>query len=95
MHTLSLELGMTVARLESEMSSRELSSWKRYYSENPFGVWRDNYHAAMLCSILWNVNSGKGKSKKPDDFMFKTREQRSTDTTNTTLASLQALAQRK
>jgi len=48
-----------------------------------------------LCSILWNVNAGKGKSKKPDDFMFKTKEQRSTDTTNTTLASLQALAQRK
>jgi hypothetical protein len=95
LHTLALELGMTVAALEEQMTGREMKSWKQFYSEQPFGSWRHNYHSAMLCSILWNVNAGKGKGKSPDDFMFKTQEQKRQSTTQSTLGALQALAQRK
>tara|TARA_R100000541_G_scaffold243_1_gene903 strand:- start:2515 stop:2775 length:261 start_codon:yes stop_codon:yes gene_type:complete len=86
---------MTIAALEAQMTRKELESWMIYYSEQPFGSWRDNYHSAMLCSILWNVNAGKGKGKSPDDFMFKTQTQKRQSTTQQTLGALQALAQRK
>tara|TARA_R100000951_G_scaffold90032_2_gene78181 strand:- start:4989 stop:5258 length:270 start_codon:yes stop_codon:yes gene_type:complete len=88
-------LGKTVGDLLESMSYKELNGWSRYYEEQPFGSWRDNYHSAIIASMLWNVNSGKGKSKTPDDFMLKPAKERSKSETLTTLAQLQALAQRK
>ncbi len=92
---MALGLGMPVCQLLDSMTQQELNSWARYYQEQPFGSWRDNYHAAMLTSVLWNVNAGKGNSKTPDDFMFKTKRQKTNTETINTLAKLQSLARAK
>ena len=33
------------------MSSSELSDWIDYYKIEPWGAWRDNYHAALIASM--------------------------------------------
>lgn len=33
------------------MSSSELSDWIDYYKLEPWGAWRDNYHAALIASM--------------------------------------------
>ena len=51
MHRLALALGRTVAELGVTMSSSELSDWIDYYKIEPWGAWRDNYHAALIASM--------------------------------------------
>ena len=51
MHRLALALGRTVAELGVTMSSSELSDWIDYYKIEPWGSWRDNYHAALIASM--------------------------------------------
>jgi len=36
---------------------------------------RAQYRTAILCSVIANVNSGKGKKYKPEDFMPKEKKQ--------------------
>ena len=51
MHRLALALGRTVAELSATMGSSELSDWIDYYKLEPWGAWRDNYHAALIASM--------------------------------------------
>ena len=51
MHRLALALGRTVAELGVTMTSSELSDWIDYYKIEPWGAWRDNYHAALIASM--------------------------------------------
>ena len=77
------------------MPLAEFQMWSSYYSQEPLGQWRDNYHSAMLCSILYNVNRGKSPAKGVDDFIFKTPQQASQMKTQKTLATLRAMATEK
>ena len=45
-----------VCEIERDMPARELMEWMEYESLEPFGAWRDNYHAALIASILANAN---------------------------------------
>ncbi len=47
------------------------------------------YLSALLCSVIANVNKGKGKSYKPSDFM---RKEKKMQTTEQMLMILQALS---
>ena len=39
----------------------------------------NEYLSAMICSIIANVNSSKGKSYKPSDFMRKEKKKQTVD----------------
>ena len=69
-HRLALALGRTVHELEQTLSSSEFTDWCQYYELEPFGSWRDNWHMAQLCSLLYNINRGKQKSVSSEDFMY-------------------------
>lgn len=49
-----------VCEIEHEMPARELVEWIEYETLEPFGAWRDNWHAAVIASILANVNRKPG-----------------------------------
>lgn len=35
-----------------DLPERELVRWRRYWAEEPWGPWRDNYHTAMMIGEL-------------------------------------------
>lgn len=70
MYRLALALGRTLSEIETTMTSSELSGWQEYYAIEPFGQWRDNYHSAQLCALLYNVNRGKGQPVAAADYMY-------------------------
>jgi hypothetical protein len=54
------------------LPSSELTEWIAFYQIEPFGVVRDNLHAGIIASILYNANRGKRqKSMTVDDFIIK------------------------
>ena len=57
---------MTVSELDARMSSRELMEWMVYYSIEPFGPARQDYHAALISTVIANSN---GNKMSPDDFI--------------------------
>jgi hypothetical protein len=81
---------MTVGELGERMSAREFAAWQDFYQRNPFGSWRDNFHAAMMCSLTYNINSKSNKNL--DEFFFRTKEEASKQSTENTLNSLMAMA---
>lgn len=52
------------------MSSREFSEWIAYEQIQPGSPLREDIHAALICSVLANVNRTKGKKYKVDDFLL-------------------------
>jgi hypothetical protein len=64
MFRLALLLGRTVAELERDMSSRELSEWIAYQRIHPLpdGYWQ----AGMIASVMANC---WGATTTPDDFI--------------------------
>ena len=75
------------------MSSKEFSEWMAYYTIEPFGQWRDNYHATLSASILANVN--RGKSQQPysiNDFMYKDKFTSDMEKQKQFISNLEALA---
>jgi hypothetical protein len=95
MFRLALALGRTVQELEQTMGSGEFSEWKAYYATEPFGQWRDNFHAAQIASILHNVNRGKGAAVTPDDFIYRDMEDTQDRADAEVLARLNILGIRK
>jgi hypothetical protein len=77
---LAPHLGMTVSRLERELPYRELVEWMQEYRRDPWGTWRDNTHAGMICTLIGNAFRGKdGRPFSVEDFMLldpETAEQR-------------------
>jgi len=74
-------LGRTVAELENSLGSGELTEWYSYYRLEPFGQWRDNYHAAILAEAIYNSSGRIKKPAKLHDFMIEpkqVKEQRKT-----------------
>jgi hypothetical protein len=62
----------------------------------PFGTWRDNAHAALIASVIANVNRGKNhKAYELADFMLVDRESSRVRQTTQTLKALRAIGKRK
>lgn len=71
MFRLALALGMTVAELGQRMSSAELTEWMAFFGLEPWGTEVEDWRAAMVASVIANVNRDpkKRKSYEPKDFM--------------------------
>lgn len=72
-HRLALALGRTVSELDNTLSSSEFVEWMAYYTIEPWGQWRDNWHSAQIAALLYNVNSSK-KQLTTNDFMYHDQE---------------------
>lgn len=73
-----------------------LSEWAEYDRLEPFGSWRDNWHMAVLCSLIANVNRDPKKRREPfspADFMFTDPETRRERSDSQTVAMFDLLAQ--
>lgn len=53
------------------MPAAEVQGWQAFYTLQPFGPSRDNYHSAQIAHILASVNSRKGKAPSFSEFMYK------------------------
>lgn len=54
-----------------QLPAWEVKSWMEYEQAEPFGVWRDNWHMAMLAAI--QANAYRDPKKRPyriDEFMW-------------------------
>lgn len=75
------------------MPSSELTEWIAYYTLEPFGQERDNWHAAQLASILVNVNRRKNSPPvSTQDFMYVDRKTTSIEKTQQFFAGLKRRA---
>jgi len=53
------------------MPHRELREWMEEYGRDPWGTWRDNAHAALICSLIANAfRDSKARPVTYEDFMF-------------------------
>lgn len=53
------------------MGAEEFDRWCRYFQEEPWGVTRDNFHAALIASTIANVHRGKkSRAFRVSDFML-------------------------
>jgi hypothetical protein len=93
MHRLALGLGKTIAELETSLGAAELDDWFSYWSEEPWGSWRDNMHAGLIaaaCLGPWI----KGQKVTFQDFMLKSREQKAAEDTQQSLDWLMAVGKK-
>jgi hypothetical protein len=68
-------LGKSVFEIEHWPASH-IQEWKEYFALEPFGPWRDNYHVAMLGTLIANAMRGKDSPIfELDDFMYKTTDE--------------------
>jgi hypothetical protein len=74
---------MTRGELLARMPSRELTDWMVYAAVEPFGEERADYRAALVASVIANVNRDANKHPQPfpvEDFLlFRDREPLSPD----------------
>lgn len=49
-----------------------IMEWQEYERLEPFGAWRDNWHMAVLASLLANIHRDPKKCGvvSPSEFMF-------------------------
>jgi hypothetical protein len=68
---LAPHLGMTVTHLERVLPYREFLEWAEEYRLDPWGTWRDNAHAAEICTVIANAfRSEKSRAFTYEDFMI-------------------------
>jgi len=61
--------------------------------EQPFGVWRDNFHAAIIAAAIYNVNRAKdSKPIEPSAFMLVDRKEHSKKELGAAIKALTAMA---
>ena len=73
----------------------ELAEWEAYWMVEPWGPYRDNIHAGLICSILANVNRRKGSPETTyEDFMLVDKEQQQRIETERALAWFRSMAKR-
>jgi len=61
-----------VDALLARLSSTQISEWMAYYALDPFGEERADLRAAMIMSLIANVNRDAEKKREPytaEDFM--------------------------
>lgn len=62
---------MPVTEIEQTVAARELREWSLYWSQEPWGPWRDNAHAGLVASVM--ANAFRGEKQRPyqmEDFML-------------------------
>lgn len=57
------------------MPGRVLAEWMEYERIEPFGSWRDNYHSAIIASLMANAfSSERSRRISPDEFFYRDPE---------------------
>lgn len=75
------------------MPAAEVMGWRTFYELEPFGPWRDNFHAAMVAHIM--ANAHRGKNSRPlelADFFYSDPETRRNKNDAEVLGALEAMA---
>lgn len=68
----------------------------RYFSEEPWGPWRDNVHTAQICALLANINRKKGTAAfSHEDFMLTDRMSRAQSRKAKVVEFFKGLARRR
>ena len=65
---MALALGRTVAELETNLSSAELSEWLAFYSLEPFGPLQDDFRAGQIAAVTANAWGSAKEPYRADDF---------------------------
>lgn len=63
-----------------------MNEWAEYWEIEPWGAWRDNFHTAMLASLIARANGAKDVSVK--DFMYQPRARAEDPSTLSSAAGL-------
>lgn len=73
-------MGCSVAEAQQRISSREYTGWECYTElYGPIGPEREDYHAALIAQMLYEINRGKAPSRPLEDFLlFKAPDESST-----------------
>lgn len=61
---------MTVAELQSRISSREISEWMALAAIEPLGEEREDYRAALIAATFANSMRGEREPYKIEDFLL-------------------------
>jgi len=64
-----------VAELERSLTSSELTDWMAYYRLEPWGAWRDNFHAALIAAVT--ANKGARQPVALEDFYYRDEDEAS------------------
>lgn len=67
-HRLGLALGKSIGEVRA-LPYPEFRAWQVFYALEPWGWHNDEFHAANLLAMLYNINRGKGKAKDAKDFI--------------------------
>ena len=90
---MALELGKTVAELEQQLGSGELTEWIAFDSIEPFGAARANWPSANLAAIVANYLRMKGKPlRNPKDFLWGAKDATKQRQTETTFSMMDSMA---
>jgi len=87
-----------VEELERTTSAREMQDWSYFYGVEPWGASRDNMHAGIVASTVFNMNrAASEKARSFTDFMLKEHdpEAEGREKTQKFVAALRALAKPK
>ncbi len=77
------------------MTASEYLDWQSFEQEEPFGAWRDNYHTAMICTLICNALRGRGdRMRKLSDFMYQSPETHREATDSAAVAFFDSLVSR-
>lgn len=78
------------------MGAGEYRRWQMYYMAEPWGAMRDNWHAGMIASAIYNARPGKKRRlAKVKDFLLRPKEEERAETTRSTLGWLMGLATKR
>lgn len=74
---LALALGKHLHEIES-LPADEVLRWMNFYSQEPFGLVRDDLRCGIIGAAVTQPHLKKGKTAKPADFMprFRSRNRR-------------------
>jgi len=89
---LALDMGATLQELNARMTSKEFSLWSALHQQQPRGVERDNYHSAIIATLIANTNAPKGKSFNVNDFMHEDPEVKRERESRAFLARMRSLS---
>lgn len=91
---LALALGKSVREVE-EFGASELGEWESYWRQEPWGPYRDNLHAGLICSVLANIHRRSGSPEITyEDFMLKDKDQHKQLETRRALAWFRGVAKK-
>lgn len=94
-HRLASLLGLSLGALE-ELPQRELDRWARYWSEEPWGTYRDNMHAALIIRELLKPHLPENSKVPPlSDYMFEHEEDRKQRARQKLLAELTMVTRKR